>query len=766
MDYAQLANQYGGTSAEGQVADYESLAKQFGGISQTPEQRQKLAGEMTHTPHEPTPFSVGEMITGEQRKEGIANIEGQQIKTGDLPEFDLPFELKTRQIKTAAGLLTTSDPQRQVNILKENYPKLKFYEDNKGNVIVNGSEYGGKLGVLNMPGISPRDLLKAGFDVALYTGAAMTGGGMGALPGAATVGAASGAAAAGEDIASQMVGGTEEVSLKNISIPDVLLASVGGAGAELFARGIAKIIPAMRQTVKTQGITDEVRQSFKQEAIRLGIDPNEITDDVIKGFTTEAKQAVTPGATGAMQGEREFGIGLTKGQRTGTQKQLVFEDRARSGDFGQKAQEIILNKESQAGREARAAAQRVQSELGGEVIERPAQAGGAAAQGIRTAEQTEDATVKEAFNKVGEASLEGPYFVRLLKTVKDSVSSTEFIKSPKLAPASSELLGDINKFLKIAESGAEIRPQQLNQLNQIRKTIGSYIDSAANPADRRTLTTIKRSFDESLDNAVMNSLFKGDQAALSTLKKANVISREYFRKFTAQPIRTRSGKIADKPGKFIENIIEANPTDEQIVNTIFGANNLSNKAGALMADKFRTILGQGSDEWNQIRQAGFLRLLKTLPDGAISGPQSLNSLNKTMVENRSLMNELYTPQEIGTFRRLFMQIKRTQPQIVKSRQNPSGTASAITANARELMRKSGEVLGIATGNPLLIISSKGYEVGSGLRSTARIKEAVRPFAPILAAKPIITGIGTTATLKAPYPIMTDVNPEVQNVSNQ
>ena len=89
--------------------------------------------------------NISDVFTGADR---------ETAATRGLPEFDMPLELPTfagnpnvrRQASAALGLLTTFDPKGQVNILATNFPKLKFSQDEKGNIIVDGREGGGVNG--------------------------------------------------------------------------------------------------------------------------------------------------------------------------------------------------------------------------------------------------------------------------------------------------------------------------------------------------------------------------------------------------------------------------------------------------------------------------------------------------------------------------------------------------------------------------------------------------------------------------------------------
>jgi len=230
-------------------------------IDQKPMKLSDLIGKGGKMPKE-TPkegFSFGDLFTGSERKEGIFTIDGKEMTTGELPEFDMPFEFSKRQAKTALGLLTTMSPQGQLNVIKEHYPKIKFIEDNKGSIIIDAREEGGKIGVMNMPGVSMRDIMQVGFQVASYM-PAVGAAGM-AARGAGAVGAGAGVqlaaragigAAAAAETAIGLGEVSEEMGGEAATPGEVGLAGAFGAAGELIMPVVnyAKTAKAARDSLK------------------------------------------------------------------------------------------------------------------------------------------------------------------------------------------------------------------------------------------------------------------------------------------------------------------------------------------------------------------------------------------------------------------------------------------------------------------------------------------------------------------------------------
>ncbi len=162
-----------------------------------------------------------------------------------------------------------------------------------------------------------------------------------------------------------------------------------------------------------------------------------------------------------------------------------------------------------------------------------------------------------------------------------------------------------------------------------------------------------------------------------------------------------------------------------------------------MAARFKDILGPDSVEWNQVRQAAFRDLVKTTKfngDDLISGQQSLASLDKAMKQNKSLMTEIFTPNEIGKIRRFFTLAKRSQPDLRRSRMNPSG--SGVT----KLLGEMG-FLGIDVST--LGAGTRVWEaVSRSIIAPRQAGQAVRPFNQIVSDLKILSGTTTSGARTA------------------
>lgn len=183
---------------------------------------------------------------------------------GNAPELN---EFSWGAFKTSLGLLTQGDDDGAVGVIKENIPEAEFRKDEKGNVIVDlpSGSY-----ALNKPGLSPQDVAKGAFDLALFTPAGRAAGIGGAAAGAAATEAA-------KQATGEQLGGSE------VDLGDAAAAGALGGG---FKAG-EKAIDAVR-TIRSADIPEEaadVIQAGEREGVRV------TTSDVIEPETFVGKTA-------------------------------------------------------------------------------------------------------------------------------------------------------------------------------------------------------------------------------------------------------------------------------------------------------------------------------------------------------------------------------------------------------------------------------------------------------------------------------------------
>lgn len=679
-----------------------------------------------------------------------------------LGEFDMPFELSGRQFKTALGMLTTFDDKKQLSVLKENYPDLQFMQDEEGNIIVDGSAYNAGSGYLNKPGVSARDLLQVGFNVAAFTPAGKAITATTAVGRMGQAAAASGAIQAGIEGINAATGGGLDVA---DSAENILISSAFGGAAEGLFSGIApRIAPAIAKWRMSGKVTPDIQESVRIALLESGVPAAQINEKtILSAIQTVAKQSgkkigqvtssmlddavASSGVTGlpltptpfrAARNQmlsEEFDVPLTRGQVTEDIGQLLTEDNLRNAAMGDGGAQIIRAFDDAQTQKLNAARTMIQGRLsGGEPqIARAADGLGMASDGIRAAERAMDAQVDAAYGAVRDAFM-SPQGVRgLVQRVRQSVRGVEFIPS---LPQTANVLDDGAKLTKLIDSmGGKLKPWHIKQLEAFRRRLGAGIDAATDNQDRRQVTIMKRAFDEYMDKAIDGALLSGDDGAMEALKSAREIRTAYAKKFQPQPARSRvtGREFRDEAGELVDRIIYANPTSEEVANALFGSAKLSKGASPRVASRFKKILGDSSAEWNAIREAAFLRLT-----GAGEGMQAksaqvfMKNLDEAIYgDGAPLMRELFTDSEIKLFKRYAALMKKTDPfggPQARARFNASGTSYANNRNVLNLLSYLIRGAG-ATGDPAAMASASIMETMTGQAGKSAARQATQEITP-------------------------------------
>lgn len=677
-------------------------------------------------PEEKSVFqSVSDFVTGDDRATEL---------TDRLPEIGtgsglLGGEDKAKVASITPALMSTIDPNGIVEVITNNFENVgvAYNKDAQGNTFpILRNNKTGAVAQVNKPGMSALDVLQGIGLAAAFTPAGRAGlKTTGALAGAAKVGLASGVTQGGLNAVQQASG--REASLSEIG-QEVGFATVGGFVFENLFRATGAGWKAIAKRIQNGQVDDKTREFFTQQATKLGIPADDITDDYIKQAANDATDAFG-GDLSAL--ENEFKVRLTNAQRSGNQAALSAEDSIRAGMRGGKAQDVFLKGEATQNAQISKAAASMQDDIarGSDIISTRQEAGAALKQGVENLEQVANDSIEAAYSKVGEASLSADGFQQLLKATKNATRSVEFPKSDKVAPAYAALRKDLvtaeTALSKAAKSeNMRLKPVHIRHVEGVRRSIGKYMDAAANQTDRRNIMATRQAFDDYLDKAVIKGLFEGDTASIESLKTGRAVFRDYMKKFSPRMKITRLGKSKDPAGEFISKIILDNPTDEQVMNSLFTVGGFNKPSAARMAHRFKELLGPDSQEWNMVRQAAFKQLIKTnnVNGGeVISGAKTLTAMSKAMESNDSLMKQLFSPQELRKMRRFATLVKRATPDIVKSRENASGTSQKAVKEVGNYLQR---FLPFMDGGTIAVTTGVGV-----MKNRASVKAAESAFRP-------------------------------------
>lgn len=669
--------------------------------------------------------SKSDPSTWERVKNVFTGGDRQTRATEELPELlfsgilsDVP---RTKVMAIAPALTTTFDPSEQADIIQSNVPHIRRQQDEKGNIIL-VNENTGAYAMVNKPGLSLQDVQQGAAVAAEYYPASLAAqGGKRLTANMAKVGAASGATETVNQTVQAASGGS-------FGPAEIGTVAVGGAAFEGIGTILARALTPIFN--KTDDITPEIRQAFHESAAEVGLDPTQMTDDVIQSYFEGSRQATRNVPEG------EFGIRYTQGQRAGDLTQQATEERLRRGPSGTARRRMEQFSEAQ-GEDIMAARGRITEGMGeGIPIDRPVEAGERVIEGVRGAARAAERAVDDAYGEVGSASLKLEGQRGMATRLQRVAFARQFDMHPETAPMTARTMGELREMQWFLDDvgGRAPRPN-LRHLERFRQRLNKRIN-AADKEDFRQMTQIKREYDNYLRRAADHSLFSGDETALRQLRDASGLHADYMRSFTQQDVRLmHGGKETDTAGRLINRMVEYDDLNpEEVVNFIFGVSKLGRKKDAARAvAKIRNIVGRDSPEFTSLRQAAFLRLTDPGKNEVFSGARMLTNLTDAVDNQPTLINSLFSRPEQAMMLRFAREVVKAQP----TPQNPSGTAHMNAGYVADIWGKMLTGFGFAQGGAAGAIAAKGgseavKEMGkwrSGVKASDAISQT-RPLARI------------------------------------
>jgi hypothetical protein len=182
-------------------------------------------------------------------------------------------------------------------------------------------------------------------------------------------------------------------------------------------------------------------------------------------------------------------------------------------------------------------------------------------------------------------------------------------------------------------------------------------------------------FDQQIENAINNALLAGDADAVAKWGQAISGYADFASKW-----KSKGGVLnllTEQTTRDGDRVLKVAP--ERAADAIFGAtaSGLAGKTG-LARDLVTLKATLPADEWNQLRQDAFIRLMDTSKGAFRSGEQQVSGVNfkkawENLTEkNRGVVNSLFTPEE----QRLFGQFADVAARATNTAVNASNTAAA------------------------------------------------------------------------------------------
>lgn len=653
---------------------------------------------------EPTTIEQGAEAAG-----GLLSRAGQAVRSGaeyvadlytgpeglpDLPEFDPPRPVTLENLgqsgKTAAGLLASTTPEQERDIIAANYPgaeitPVQAQGDERTYYMVDYTDpdTGERTrGYVNAPGLSFRDVTRTLGQGAAYGLAAGRGG---AGQGLARAFAGQGARAAGTslalDAAAEQAGSEQGLSPTR--------AAVAGVTAGLFNSLAPRAARLWRQilgrTKYFNSRTGQLTAEGAEAARKAGLDPDEMAPALRQTFARYAEDAGDPEVAARLARTGEFGIRGTRGQITKDYRQLNLEERMARGLEGDATRNVMRDfRQGQTDDIARAAEGFQRQFGGGAPRGREAEAGRAIQEGLSRRAEGLMGQVDEAYEAV-RAGGDAGVGARALDTLDDSLRSFQQVREvdPSLTPATTRALQRLSGLRDALDDGV----LDYKKIETQRRVLNQLSGASANPTDRANVNALKATLDDWLDDSIDEGLMTGNPEVIQQLKQARGLRAQYGRLF--------EGRRGDKAGEIVQKITTKAETPEQAVNYLFGRGALGNKAEAAAAAKrIKEIAGPDSDEWGAMRELAWMRMTRDAR-GEIQSPKKIvNAFNESMTRNSSLMKELFSEPEISRMR----QFTKALEDIQTDPTNPSGTAFALESALRYSLRRFGQRESFTKGN--------------------------------------------------------------------
>ena len=553
------------------------------------------------------------------------------------------------------------------------------------------------------------------------------------------------------------------------NLPDRAEGAVaGGAVGALAGGAISGVANKLGQWWAQRSLANETSKYFdatsgqltaqgEAAAKAIGADPAQMVDSAKKVFAST--YAANPQEAQSMlgSGRLDFDIPQTLGQRTKDGEQLMAEKAMRAGLNGDVAKGIITNLDAdQAAKVAQAARDTIPTRMmqagpSGQPFQplqanipfSQAEAGQSIGGGLNAAKAAANANEDAAWGAVGR--LDPSPEARAALGPKIDASLGPFEVDDALHPVAA-------KTLKMLDDYAAGRPVGVRNPNPdvdtMRRRIKGMLDDAVTPTDKKITGNIYGAYNDWIGESAANKMLAGDPESAAKLIAARDVTKTMHSIFDPKTL----GKST--PGGSILQSVLKQDTPENIVTALFNGPNAGIKNGSIEAlQNIRQALSSYADKdtaaqtWSAMKVAYWSKLVQG-KDGELMTPlMQLKNIKSAMTSQRSLLGELYQPQDMDLMRRYAAQLE----QIVWKDPNPSGTATGLASLTKQMFGKVVDALGpvgkLAAHMPVIPDMYGKYVANQAVRQTAPAI-ASQQMPPQMAAGPrVAAALGANAGMR-------------------
>ena len=618
--------------------------------------------------------------------------------------------------KLMALIGTTLKDDRLQSGMLEIIPSATFSRDEFDNLVVTAPVGGVATPeaqytqfYLNPKGLDRNNVMQAGGAIALGQGLAA------AMP-AVTAGTgllAMGGLGATEATIAEFASSSLSNDQFDWSLP--LFGFMGGVTGKKLADAAPRVFNMFKSN-PIRAFDDEGKMlpDVAAELRRAGLNPDDISQQAATTFRRLTETGIDPAqaARTAQAADLPVAIPLTRGEMTGEAGQMLMEDAIRKGAFGeQNAGRMAAMRAAQLSR-IQENIPAIQSQIadGSDIISRGQ--GGATAQATLSAQREAARTsVNQSYAAARNAA---PAFVPLERAAEVSTRLRAAISSfnPQTRGATDEIVSGINDVL---ETGGDI--QQLFRLREQLVNAGDAGSTAQAAA-----TSVKRALDDELIRLADDALLEGDGAAVGLWTGAIREYADFATTWKDSGILKELTEAASRDGDRLA--LKVDPANA--ANYILGAsdNNIK-KTGNIVRDLDVLQKRLPLEQWNQIRQEAFLRIINPLQAVEAGAPapraQTFSSIwNAFKRNNPGVARQLFTPDEQS----LISQLAAVSSQVTNSTQNRSNSANSMMNMTSRLAQAFGGSKAVQTAlmAPILNIfkTTYGGAVATGALNAAPV----------------------------------------------
>lgn len=610
--------------------------------------------------------------------------------------------------KMFLGTMATTEPRALQDIILKSVEGAQGGEDAQGNPYV---VIGGKPFYTNKEGLSPVDAVGFAGDLLQFIPVAKVAS---LAKGLATrlglAGVTGGAISGAKETGAQILGSQQEFDTVKVG-----LDAAFSAGGQVVGDALIGYMRAKKPVFNASG---EVSSQFKDVLKQSGINFDEFGEKgqqaIIDAYKTlgskfgKEAERVTSVASAADTGR----IPLTLGQATGDVRQIASEEAMRNAGRGKLAQNIMqrfdLAQKKAIEQEAGVVGQTIAPEARATT---QTEAGGTLYEMLRGKQQQMKGAVTKAYDATDLRALNVPVSavdempLRIQKVIQEQDLILDKELTPSAIKAFDEIKGAVPKM-----EGVNVTDINLKSLESTRKKLNAIYGTAANETDKKVISTIRNEFDSWLDDTITKGLASGDPEQLAKLKDARASARDYFSKFKVDP------KAADVDAqKVIDKIVSKDLTPVETMNYLFGTSKIGeNQTAVRVAKKFKEIFGENSDQFNEFRQAAYMRLVQDSQGNVKPASKIIKEVDELIMGKGSqLTNEIFTPEQVKSLREFRTALSKTVTPV--EAMNPSKTGYEIARLGEDLMKGLG-LMAMAGGD---IAAGGGIAAATGLIKPAR-----------------------------------------------